>query len=442
MRTRIFLAWLGTTAALAQPITVSSLGELESAARGDGQEIVMRPGRYRLADWLTPERCRDKRRRGDFPLLVLRGSGNRIGLEGVEWEFDAALLRELRPPVHARHLVLAGHSNLVHGLTVRGVGEDSAPSAALLLISGRGNTVSNLTLHVRGSFPYGYGDLFGKGGDAVIAHRKQSGLLVTGHGTRMLGCVIHQRAFGHAFFVQEDAADVLFMDCRAEGETRLTEEMLQETEGPAFAAGFRTQVTMRGGEARVLPGYRKSLAEDGFRTYGRHPGLTFIRCEARHMRGGFELRSPTAARLEDCRAFGNERGFWLGSDAVATGCVGDAEAGPVLIAEGSRIRAEIEVRPTPPAGQVHALALVQGADNRVVLRGGSGRNGPPVLIGYGPPAMGEGMAPIPEADARRADVRNLTLHPVRVGTRAHFTHLLTLGRPEEILGRETRVASP
>ena len=35
----------------------------------------------------------------------------------------------------------------------------------------------------------------------------------------------------------------------------------------------------------------KSLAEDGFRTYGQVKNLTFIHCTAKNMRGGFELRT-------------------------------------------------------------------------------------------------------------------------------------------------------
>lgn len=426
----------------AEPVRVDSLAAFASAAAQDGQEIVMAPGSYALDGWITDATVREKRQRGDWPLLTINGSRNRIRLDGVEWTLDVSLLNRLNAPVHTDGIVVAGHSNLIHGLKVRCHGEGSAPGGALFAVRGVGNTVSNLLLRVHGSSPYGYGDLFGKGAEVVIGHRKHCGLRITGDGTRVLRTVVRQHAFGHAFFIQEDAADVYLADCLAEGETRRTDDMLRETSGPAFEKDFRTIAPNRQGEHRVTPGYRKSLAEDGFRTYGTHRNLVFERCVARGMRGGFELRTPTGVRLSDCVSEGNERGFWLDSEAVATGCSGDAVAGPLLILEGSRIRADVRVQPAPPVATVHALALIAGADNRVLLDGGSPQPAAPILIGYGVPMMGEGMAPIPEADARRLDLVNRTPHPVRISARAHFSTLTTPHLPEVDAGKGTRVKGP
>ena len=141
---------------------------------------------------------------------------------------------------------------------------------AVVGVVGKGNTLRDCTIRVQGSAPYGYGDLFGKGG------HKHSGMHITGNGTRVIGCKVYTRAFGHAFYLQEDCADCSFEDCYAEGVMRRTDEVLAETSGMAFDRKFRTEMKNRSGEARILPGYMKALSEDGFRTYGTHRNLCLL----------------------------------------------------------------------------------------------------------------------------------------------------------------------
>lgn len=313
---------------------------------------------------------------------------------------------------------------------------------AALAVRGDGNTLRGVTLHVRGSFPYGYGDLFGKGGPDIISHNKKSGLLVTGNGTAVLGCQLFMRSFGHGYFVQKDAADVRFEDCSVEGVMRPTSEMLAETNGPAFKVGFRTVAKNRAGENRVTPGYMKSLSEDCFRTYGVHKNLVLKNCTAKNMRGGFELRTKTAVRLENCTATGCERAFWVSSGVTLVGGKGDAQFGPLLFAEGDNASVELELLPTESSMNVHALAAIQGSGHKIIIKSSSTgqRTKPlPILVGHGTPMMGEGMAAIPEQNARNISLRNETAMPVEIGRKASGGEVVTRGTVTANAGKNVTV---
>jgi hypothetical protein len=393
-------------------VELDSLADLERHAALDGQTIRLKPGVYRSADLLTPDAIAARRERQEFAVLNFSGNDNTFLLDGVEIIHDTALRHALRPPIHTTEFLLSGRRNTLRGLVITCVGEGTSPAGALFQISGDGNTVSDCVFTVTGSFPYGYGDLFGKGGKPVIGHRKHSGFLVTGDSARVLRCKLYMRSFGHGFFIQ-GGDNHHFEDCHVEGVMRSTDDMLAETSGPAFDKNFAMEIRNRQGEHRVLPGYMKSLSEDGFRTYGQNKNLTFINCVARNMRGGFELRTREPVRLVNCSAFGNERGFWV-SGAVMENCRGDAEFGPLLFVEGSGARIDLALLPAESDAVIHALALIHGEDHRIRLTAREGRRTRPlpIRIGYGPPAAGEGMAAIPERPAAKIRLDNKTGMPV------------------------------
>jgi hypothetical protein len=436
------LIWLGAHGAEAraalQPVAVSSLAELAQAAARSGQVVTMRPGLYRLTDFVPLSSIPERRQRKQWPLFVFSGSNNVFQLGGVIIEVDTALRRALRPPVHTDEFLISGRSNVLTGLTITNIGDGASPGGAALAVRGRGNTLRDCTLHVRGSFPYGYGDLFGKGGPDIIAHQKKSGVLVTGDGTTLLGCKLFLRSFGHGFFVQQDAADVRFEDCHVEGVMRATDDMLAETNGPAFKVGFRSVVKNRAGENKVTPGYMKCLSEDGFRTYGEHRNLVLKNCTAKNMRGGFELRTKTAVRLENCTATGCERAFWISSGAQVVNARGDAQFGPLLFVEGDGATAEIELLPAESTMNVHALAAVQGSGHKLTFKAspdGVRTRAVPILLGYSAPMMGDGSAPMPERNARNIFLRNDTTMPVVIGSKASGGEVVSRGPVLENKGR-------
>lgn len=417
----------------ADPVAVSSVRELAEAAGRSGQIIKMVPGVYRLTDHIPLSSIPERRNQKQWPFITFSGSNNIFHLQGVTVELDTELRSALRPPVHSSDFVVSGEGNLFFGLTITNIGNGTSPGGAAISITGSSNTLRDCTLYVCGSFPYGYGDLFGKGGPDIIRHQKKSGVHVTGNGTTLLGCKLFMRSFGHGYYIQQDAGHVRLENCYVEGLMRPTDEMLLETNSPASKVNFRTVAKTRDGKDRVMPGYMKSLSEDGFRTYGQHKNLSFINCVAKNMRGAFELRSRTAVRLENCSAIGCERGFWVSTGAVLRNCRGDAQFGPLLFIEGDNASVELDLLPTESSMTVHALATIHGTGHNVTLKSTQGtRKQPlPILVGYGTPMMGEGMAPIPEKPAKRVNLRNETNMRVVRGEHTTYSDIMTHDRISE-----------
>lgn len=426
----------------AEAVQVNDLAGLVAAAARDGQVVRMAPGTYRLSDLLPAEAIEAMRKAGNLVAMTFAGSGNRFELDGVVIEWETEIREKLKGPVHTNDIEVTGANNIISGLEIRCTGDGTSPGGALLSIRGPGNTLKGCRFLVRGSFPYGYGDVFGKGGGSVIPHRKHSGVHIIGSRTTLENCHLEMRSFGHGYYVQEEARDVVFESCGVVGVMRSTDEMLGETEGPAFQKDFRTVFRNREGRETLLPGYMKSLSEDGFRTYAQNT-VTLRNCTAKHMRGGFELRTKQGVRLENCTAVGCERGFWLSDGAVAENCRGDARFGPLLFLEGRGAKVELEVLPEIAERNVHALATIHGTDHRVTLRPAETappEAGVPVLIGYSAPPAGEGMAPFGEQVARNVELRNETAMPVVLGPKSEGCEVASRGEVLENHGKNPPVS--
>lgn len=423
-------------------IEVSSLAELGRAAAGDRQQIRVRPGIYRMTDYLTAEVIEEIRagidrtqRRPPVPMFVFRGSDNRVDLRGVVLEIDTSLYARLPQGGYTRCLIVAGNRNHFDGLTIRSTGANQGSNGNILSVAGEGNTLENVTLHVHGSFPYGYGDLLGKGGPNLVRLQKQSGIQVLGTGTTLRRCKVFSRALGHCFYIQA-GNDIRLEDCYAEGEMRSTSDMLRDPSGPAFDLGFRSVYENRDGRYLIAPGYTKSLVEDGFRTYGGVGNVTLVNCIAIHTRAGFEIGasddSPRKTLIENCVARGCERGFLLGSHVIVRRSRGDIAYGPLLYLRGGR-DSDIELELTGSGGTttVHALATIAGANHRVRLTGRDyDTRSPhvPIMLGFGMPAHGEMASPIrPAPTAKIHLINELAAFPILTSAEAADSTIETIG---------------
>jgi len=418
--------------AAGEPVEISSLAELAKAAAQDGVKVKMKSGTYPLTDFIPLASISDRQKRKEWQFLTFSGNQSDYDLSGVTIELDTALREKLHAPIHTDEFVIRGANVTLRGLTIQCKGNGKANHGAVLGIAGAGAILRDCTVHVQGSAPYAYGDLFGKGG------LKHSGVHITGSHVRMMGCKVFTKSFGHGFYLQEDCNDVRFEDCYVEGVMRPTEEILAETSGMAFERQFTMTMKNRNGEARILPGYMKALSEDGFRTYGVHQDLVFKNCTAKNMRGGFELRTKTAPRVENCTVIGCERGFWVSTGAEVKSCRGDAQFGPLLYVEGDRAKVEVQLLPTEAKNvTVHTLAAIYGIDNDVTITAKAKReHEAPILIGYGPPGMGENMAPNPEMTVRGLVLHNLTTMPIVIGSKANHCRIMSEGPVKENKGKE------
>jgi hypothetical protein len=446
IKRRVTLGWAivllgspvhGGTRAASEVITISSLQQLAEYAGASRNHVRMNPGIYRMTDYISPEDISRMKEEGRYQFIDFTGSGNVFDLRGVTIEFDTALRTELNAP-RAAEFQMSGDNNTLKGLTIINTGEGFASKGGgqVFHVGGENNLFSDLTLVVRGSAPYGYGDLLGKGVSAIVSLSKRSGLRITGSNNRFVGCKIFMRAFGHAFFIQEGADNTYFENCYAEGELRSTDEMLAETSGPAYENDFRSDYPNRDGEKKITPGYMKSLAECGFRTYDAGK-VTLMNCTSKGMRIGFAFRD-VPAHMENCVALENERGFWVGSGAVVKNSRGDAKYGPLLFVERDNNVVELELLPGESEMTVHALAVMTGTDSRISISPSGEENDArrlPIMLGFVPPEHGENMSPIKEypedwtnsGPPTRLQLLNQTVMPVIVSAQARDSEVGSKG---------------
>lgn len=412
------LLFLLSLTAFAHAAEVSTLAELANAATASDQEIRLKPGVYRMADYLADNVLKEiekgvdrSQERPPVPMMMFRGDNNRFDFRGVTIEIDTTLYAKVPQGGYTRCLIIAGNGNHLDGLTIRNTGPNIGSNGNILSVQGEDNTLENVQIHVHGSFPYGYGDLLGKGGPNLVRLGKQSGIQVIGSRSLLKRCKVFSRAFGHCFYIQGGEGSRL-EDCYAEGSVRSTSEMLADDSGPAFELGFRSVYKNRDGRFVISPGYVKSLSEDGFRTYGNAGNVTLLNCTAVNTRAGFEIGArddaPKKTIVENCVARGCERAYLIGSQTIVRRCRGDVVHGPLLYLRGGRDSdVELELIGDPPESLVHCLATIAGGNHRVRLSAQpSFRPFPalPVLVGFGMPMHAE-MSSMPEpAPARDIDL--------------------------------------
>ncbi len=423
---------------------VVSLADLARVTAENGQQIRLKPGIYRMADYLTEPVLAEIRAAVDrtqprppVPMFVFRGNENRIDCRDAVIEIDTSLYKLVPQGGYTRCLIVAGSGNTITGLSIRNTGPaDQGSNGNLLSVAGERNTLEDVTLRVHGSWPYGYGDLLGKGGPNLVPLRKQSGIQVLGTETTLRRCKVFSRAFGHCFYIQ--AGDrIRLEDCYAEGATRSTTEMLTDTSGPAFELGFRSVYRNRDGRFTIVPGYVKSLSEDGFRTYGGAGSVTLLNCTAVNTRAGFEIGAKddvtTKTLVENCVARGCERAFLIGSQTIVRHSRGDIVHGPLLYLRGGRESdVELELIGDPPQGLVHLIATIAGEHHRVRLFAQpSLARMPtlPILVGYGMPLHAEMSSAASPAPARGiALVNEIGFATVITSDSVSETSIATTGR--------------
>ena len=320
----------------------------------------------------------NNKKKGDFrigSLIHFSGNNSKYYLKGVTLNIDGKLHKHY-PKSEFSEFLVSGNNNYIEGLKGRDIGNHvPAHRVQMLRVMGDDNTIKYADLFVHGSYPYGYGHLLGKGGNALVRTQKHSVLLVEGTNTKLLGCKVVSHAFGHGIFMQ-GAVNTLLKNCYIEGKMRATNEMLAETSGPAFSVGFKSDYP----PGKILPNEIKSLSEDGVRTYPqgglngrRTQGVTVINCTVKNMRSGFDL----SANLPPTKVVGStaigcqEKGFSIGTDGVIENSKGDALYGPLITFVGNNVKnsvVDLELMDTVSEYKVPRLAEINGSGHHITIR--------------------------------------------------------------------------
>ena len=351
MRARLItlvLTLLGTTA-WCQTV-VNSFTELIPYLDDANVDVVMTPGTYRITpddvdSGLFPSNPSDPHQ---ATLLAFTGSNSTFDFTGVTIEVDTRVFQSFGN-IDVKEVAVWGDDLVLKNLTLTDIGNTRPRRTALgVLLDGNRNRIEGFNMTVRGSYPYGYGDIFGKGSGYVIKHFKHSAILVRGTDNHLLNCNIFHRAYGHGIFCQ-GSLNARIEGCYLEGEVRTTDEVLAElgTGSGADGVNFETNwaldpVNDPDGPGFILPpGSTFSLQEDGIRAYNTGPGpdgvtrntrnMEVIDCTIKYMRSGVTIGfCDNTKYVENCVSLGCENAYWVGTEGEIVNSAGTAEFGPLL----------------------------------------------------------------------------------------------------------------
>lgn len=319
-------------------IQVDSLNELKGYLDQSNQCVEMVPGTYTFDSSNTgPDE-----NFSDPSILKFTGENNTFIFDDVTFQFQTENMSAFgRVDITNFHVL--GKNNNFRNLTMVDIG-DNAPSfrSNAMLLDGVDNIVEGFDVSTRGSFPYGYGDIFGKGSGSVIGHTKHSGILIVGESITLKNTNLFMRSYGHGIYMQ-GAIDTLIDGCHVEGELSTVNTVLSE-EGTGSPADDVDFLTVWGFNLKDLGrDYRFSLQEDGIRAYpsgnpegfpdGRDTGdIRVLNSTVKFMRSAVTVglaRSGTHY-VENVTSLGNESGFWLGDNGVIVNSRGDTSVGPLI----------------------------------------------------------------------------------------------------------------
>lgn len=373
---------------LQSQVLVNSIKELVPYLDDDNVHVKMAPGVYNI----TAEDVK----KGMYPkesnikrickvLLLFEGNNSTYDFTGVTINVETAVFRSFGN-FRVNEIQILGNNNVLKNLTLVDVGSvhDGPTVGALnLCMDGRENRIEGFHVTAKGSFPYGYGDAFGKGGNSVINHQKHSACLIRGESNHLKNSTFIHRSYGHCIFMQA-ANNPLIEGCYVEGEVRKTDDMLAEegTGSPADKVGFKTVWGYK------LPkGYMMSTGEAGIRAYNAGETYidgeffrrgtsnpTVINCTVKYMRTGVTIAHATGKKyVENCTAMGCENGFSLGSGEVV-GCRADVTHGPAYSSTYSSdvaYNADITIISSkePYCNGSGSVAYIGGSKHKITLRG-------------------------------------------------------------------------
>ncbi|PHS07780.1 MAG: hypothetical protein COA78_13270 [Blastopirellula sp.] len=372
------------TAQTRPTVRVSSLEELRSAVTKSNQQIIVEPGEYQVSD-----------RRG----FRLSGSNNDIDLTGVYIKVPMEIVSG------STLFNLTGNHITLRGGTLEGTYPDGKieitdfgaynqknkfGSMNEMKIPGDDNKVIGMKMTVRGSFPYGYGNMYGIGAGSVVKLRKHCGIQITGNRAIIDSCNIKMEAFGHAIYVQGGDRTTV-RNTVVEGTLRPSNDCYNETDAGDLAKKFNYQLQWPE-DVRGLPIPRDHMincTEDGIRAYKGAGHMIVDNCVVKKSRGGIKLYMAKSAIVSNCQVLDCVvQGYSLPSRGVISNSSGNAAYGPLLYIHSdshSNQKIDLKVLPAPHSLGDHPLAAIKGQGHSITLTqaGNSKPETPrPIIVGY------------------------------------------------------------
>jgi hypothetical protein len=425
-------------------VRVSSLDALRRAVAKSNQQIILEPGDYEVSD-----------REG----FRLSGSNNDIDLTGAYIEIPLNIVSG------SSLFRLTGDNITLRG----GTFEDTYPDGMTevtdfggynqrrklggmtdIAVSGDDNRIIGIKMTVRGSFPYGYGNMYGIGAGNVVGLKKHCGIRITGDRAIIDGCDIKMEAFGHVIYVQGGDRTTV-RNTVIEGTLRPSNDCYNEIDAGDLAKRFNYQLQWPE-SVRGLPIPRDHMlncTEDGIRAYKGAGDMIVENCVVKKCRGGIKLYMARSARVSNCRVLDCVvQGYSVPSRGVITNSSGNAAYGPLLYIHfdgHSNQRIDLKVLPAPHALGDHPLAAIKGRGHSITFTRAASPTPEtlrPIIVGYPmrfdflcvdypdvPDGYEEHFAKYsPETyEASGITIDNGTAHPVVLGEQSQKNTVVSIG---------------
>jgi len=396
---------------------VSSIDGLRRAATQSNQHVKIKPGVYTVKDLVA-----DKKN-----VFVFSGSNNEFDFTDVHIIVPTKLLSTMSGPVHSLKVYNMTGSHIAfrngtfentHPPDVKAVKDftaddftaynkrsDVAPprGVAEFCIDGDNISFIGCRIIVRGSYPYGYDDDFGKGKGSLLPLKKHGGFRVMGvDNTLFDGIHLTVESFGHGIHMHGSDKTII-RNSTIDGIKRLGADILKEGAGSLPA---------RFGYHRFKKEYMYSLTEEGIRHYprgerlqtGKERATGTLRVENTkviNMRGGVScVLAPNPVTVINTTVKGCSSGYTMPANSTVTGSSGDAAYGPLITCAGKSHKGgstyEVTVLDAPSTGS-HSLVDVTSSENTFNLR----------YSGSNP----ENLRPI-KLEGNNSKLSNMTPYPV------------------------------
>lgn len=453
----------------AETINVSSLLELKPYLLQDNVSVKLAPGEYTVtADDVSSGSIGKywtgtKYIRKNFNVFLFEGNNSTYDFRGVTIKIKTQTAQSVGR-VDFYELRTIGSNNVILNLTVvddGSVHDQPTFRATNVVLDGANNRMEGCHFTIKGSFPYGYGDMFGKGGHTLIDHHKRSACLVRGKSNMVKNSTFICRSYGHGIFFQ-GAEDPIIDGCYVEGELRSIADVLAEegTSSPADKVGFET---VYGFNLKDRKGnFYFSLQEAGVRSYNAGEtiidgveydrgvnGATVLNTTIVKMRVGVNIGWATGTkRIENCRALACETGYWIGSNGKIVNCKGDASIGSLLTEDLYRSKATIDLTlldnyVTPLDGEVTDIYCA-GSGHQITLHDSTTYdNDIKIVIGGKRLAHrfkdGASNKPL-NFDADDITFINYSRYPIEVGRKAEDINITTCGSKESVIDNGLRTS--
>ncbi len=304
-------------------------------------------------------------------MLPVTGSYSTYDFNNSTIYYDNNVMNTLGYEFYNMHI--QGNYTTIKNLTIQDVGDFEcipAENSTKIVLDGRHNTLENVAANAKGSYPWGYGELFGKGTGPVIAMYKNGGILVRGEYNTLDGCSVTQQSICHTIFFQ-GAQYPTVKNTKVMGMMITTDEVLDDKRSMydagsngkqrAYDVGYvtdfwddracpyssysdcNTYCDVGNDHNYTIPeGFTIALVEDGIRSYDngytRMDGVNYTdhntsnitvqNCTVQHARGGITLVFQSGyVQIEDCTTIGCDRGIATGASGVVERCYSDFQYG-------------------------------------------------------------------------------------------------------------------